>query len=89
MKAIILSVLAVLVTWGLLVGVLFVFGFGVIWGIVGIVILGVASSSLFGKAATSANNFLTKLIARVVAPVTAAVGVLAILLGFFLGGAWF
>lgn len=83
-KSLLLSILSVLLFWGLLAVTVFLFAIYWILGILGIVMVLVIPAILVRKAIISANGILDKLIAKYVVPVLMLIGVGATLLIVFL-----
>ena len=82
-KSMLLSVLAMVLFAGMLLGVVYLFMYYWGLGIVGIVLLAIFPRMLFRKAADLAVGPIDKLLAKVVAPILAAVfGVFFILTVF-------
>ena len=82
-KSIILSVVSVLLFYGFLALILFLFGIHWIVGIIGIVLTLVIPPILMRKAISSANGFVDKLIAKIIVPILYLVGIGATLLTYF------
>lgn len=83
-KSLLLSILSVLLFWGLLAVTVFLFSIYWILGILGIVMVLVIPAILVRKAIISANGILDKLIAKYVVPALMLIGVGATLLIVFL-----
>ena len=83
-KSIFLSILTVILFWGLAILTVFLFGVELIAGIAGLVVTLVIPPIVMRKAIGAANGFLDRLFAKFVVPVLVLVGLGAILLYYFL-----
>lgn len=72
-KSMLLSVLAMILFAGMLLGVVYLFMYYWVLGIVGVVLLAIFPRMLFRKAADAAVGPIDNLFAKVIAPILAAV----------------
>ena len=84
-KSILCSVFGVLLFWGLLIVTIVLFTINIVLGVIGVIVLATVPAALLRTAVVSANGLISKLIAKVIAPLAAAIGFGIILLTFFLG----